>query len=73
MHTSAALMPNALAEDGTTYRWLFGGRVSTTYLAHLLYEADPGLTDVDITLPVADTILTSVELPYPGAISVTRV
>jgi len=66
------LQPEALKADGVTFEWDFGGRVPTSRLSHEVFKVDDELIyDVDVTLPAADQVLTTRQLPVAGNISVT--
>lgn len=65
------LQPEALKSDGVTYEWNYGGRVPISRLTHEIFKIDERITDVDITTPSADQVLSARQLPVAGTLSVT--
>lgn len=65
--------PEALKEDGVTFEWDFGGRVPLSRINHEIFNTDPTITDVDITSPASDLVLTQRELPVLGTVNITVV
>lgn len=68
------VQPEALKDDGVTYEWNFGGRVPLSRLEHVIFKVDDKqITDVDVTSPASDMVLTKRQLPVAGTINVTIV
>jgi len=65
------VQPEALKADGVTYEWNFGGRIPISRLTHEVFKVDEKrITDVDITAPSEDLVLTSRQLPVAGILKV---
>jgi hypothetical protein len=64
------VQPEALKADGVTFEWNFGGRVPVSRLTHEVFKVDDRITDVDITTPGADRVLSSRQLPVAGNLTV---
>jgi hypothetical protein len=71
------LHPEAMYNDGLTYRWAFSTPEVKTYLrmsllSSIIYETDPAdITNVVITNPPQDIEFALRELPYAGIVNVT--
>jgi len=71
---SALLSPNAVFDDGVTYRWDFGGLVPTSLIIAEIHDTDPiNVKKVTLINPAADVQLAARELPLAGNILVTIV
>lgn len=64
--------PTALATDGQTWLWKFGGRVPTSRMQSEVFQISPGnVFDVDVSIPSEDVELTEDELPLLDSGDVT--
>ena len=71
---TALLNPDATFDDGVTKRWDFGQLIPIAVIISEIFEVDPvNIKNVIITVPAADVILDTRELPLAGSISVTVV
>ena len=71
---AALLNPEAKYEDNITYRWDFGGEVPVSLIIAAIHDADPiAVKKVALTVPAANIILGTRELPVPGNFSITVV
>jgi hypothetical protein len=67
------LQPEALGDDGVTFEWAFGDTIPVSRLIHEIFQVDPDIEDVDITVPAVDLTLTNRELPVAGTFAITVV
>ena len=65
--------PEALLDDGVTYRWKFGATVTLSKLNATIFQADSDVEDVNLVLPAVDVGLTVDELPAIGILLITVV
>lgn len=71
---SALLNPEAKYDDDVTYRWDFGGEIPVSLIIAAIHEADQlNVKKVQLTVPAANIILGTRELPVPGNFSITIV
>lgn len=69
--TIALLNPGATFDDGVTKRWDFAQEVPTSIIIAEMFEVDPvNIKKVTLTLPAADVILTTRELPLAGTVTI---
>lgn len=67
------LRPEALLEDGVTWRWNPGDEIPVSRLEHEIYAVDKRITEVVITTPASKLVLSQRELPTPGIFSISVV
>lgn len=63
--------PEALKDDGVTFEWTAGKKVSDSRINNIIFKTHSSITDVDLTLPAGDTILQTREFPVLGAVNIT--
>jgi hypothetical protein len=68
---SQILQPDALRDDGVTYEWDFGSKVSTSRIIHEIFSTSESITDIHLSAPAADVVLQPRELPKVGVLSIT--
>lgn len=67
----ALLNPEALFDDGVTFRWDFDDNVPLAIITAAIIAVDPqNIKNVNLTLPVADIDLTAKELPLAGTLNI---
>ena len=64
----ALLNPDATFSDGVTKRWAFGQEVPTSIIQSAIFDTSEAITKVVLTLPPADVILSTRELPLAGTV-----
>lgn len=64
------LNPLKLKTDGT-YQHDFGGLVSRERIIAVMFQADPDVEDVNMTVPASDITLLDDELPNAGTVSIS--
>lgn len=69
---TALLNPLSKKSDGT-YTWQFGGEVAIDKLIQVIMDTSPPPTKCPITIPVADVVMATRELPTKGAITINGV
>jgi hypothetical protein len=65
------IQPEALKADGVTYEWEFGAEVPLSRINSVIFDTDPSITKVVLTVPASDTALQSRELPLAGTVNIT--
>jgi hypothetical protein len=66
------LSPDALYDDGVTFRWAFGDTIPVSLIIAAIHETGPtNVKNVNLTVPAADIVLENRELPTIGNLSVT--
>lgn len=66
-----AIQPEALLSDGSNWRWRFGQKVTRAAINGIIWGADKNITDIDLQAPATDEVLTDVELPQLGTLTLT--
>lgn len=70
----ALISPEAVFDDGVTYRWDFSGKVPTSLIIAAIHDTDQNLVkNVNLIQPAADVVLGARELPIIGNLQVTVV
>ncbi len=65
------IQPEAKEKDGATYIWDFDGEVQKARINNIIFETDPSMTDVQLSVPSSNVDLQKRELPVIGTMAIT--